>query len=171
MNMNNKLLGFILFFVLLFVCSGNVYADDVLPSCNTFSESQCALNRRCKWNPVESNCQDVYLAADPCSDTNILRTMNFFGYLLLIARVAIPLIIIVIGSIDLFKSVIDKDEKSFTKQIKTLGMRVVAGVFVFFIPTLIYALFSISTQLNIVEDERYEGCVQCLLEPTECNIN
>ena len=47
-------------------------------------------------------------------------------------------------------------------------MRIFAGVFVFFIPTIIYALFSISSDLNIVEEQKYKTCADCLLKPTSC---
>ena len=74
------------------------------------------------------------------------------------------------GTFDLFKSVVDKDEKSFTKQLKILLMRIVAGIFVFFLPSIVYAIFGLSTDLNIVSEEKYKGCVDCLLKPTTCKV-
>lgn len=140
--------------------------------CSTYgTEQQCGTIGKCKWNKGENECQEVYVAEMPCSDDNIKIALRFFGYLLMVAKLAVPLIIIVMGIFDLFKSVIDKDEKSLTKQIKILLMRIVGGVFIFFLPTIVYALFSISSDLKIVEDNKYQTCVDCLLKPTICQTN
>lgn len=110
----------------------------------------------------------------PCDENDIKIVIRFFGYLLLIARVAIPLIIIGFATFDLFKSVVDKDEKSFGKQIKMVGMRILAGFIVFFIPNIVGAVFTLSDALNVVNTDQYKTCANCLLHPTnkvECNID
>jgi len=137
--------------------------------CSDLDKEACKYNRSCKWNGAD--CIDAYVAADPCNDNNVLTALRFVGYLLFIAKIAIPLIIIIVATFDLFKSVIDKDEKSLGKQVKIIIMRIVAGVFVFFLPTLVYAIFNLSAELKIVEDAKYEGCVTCLLKPNDCNIS
>ena len=70
------------------------------------------------------------------------------------------------GTFDLFKSVVDKDEKSFGKQIKQLIIRIVAGLIVFFIPNIINAAFSLSDRFGIIEDDKYATCRSCVLDPT-----
>ena len=148
--------------------SSNNYEVNTV-KCETLDKKACKLNRNCKWNGA--NCIDSFVASDPCNDDNIRTALRFIGYLLMIARVAIPLIIIVMATIDLFKSVIDKDEKSLSKQVKIIIMRIVAGVFVFFLPTIVYALFNLSAELKIVEEERFKGCATCLLKPKECSVD
>lgn len=166
MSMNKKILLLIPIIIITFIISiSTVYAAT---DCSSLDKNTCKYNRSCKWTGAD--CIDAYVAADPCNDNNIRTALRFAGYLLFIAKIAIPLIIIVVATLDLFKSVIDKDEKSFSKQIKIVLMRIVAGIFVFFLPTIVYALFNISAELKIVEDAKYQGCVTCLLKPTECNI-
>lgn len=170
MSMNKKILLIIPIIILTFILSINsVYANTttVVP-CSTFAEKTCQYNRRCMWTGAD--CVDAHVAADPCNDKNIQTALRFVGYLLFIAKIAIPLIIIVVATFDLFKSVVDKDEKSLSKQVKIIIMRIVAGIFVFFLPTIVYALFNLSSELKIIEDEKYQGCATCLLKPTECNI-
>lgn len=143
---------------------------EVEKKCSDFTiKDDCKTKRDCEW--INGVCTDIYVAENPCSESDILKVFRFYGYLLMIAKVAIPLIIIVMGTFDLFKSVVDKDEKSLTKQVKILLMRVVAGVFIFFLPTFIYAIFDISTDLNIVNDTKYKACVDCLLKPNDCNTD
>ncbi len=143
---------------------------DLDTKCGSYTkEDDCKTRLNCEW--INGTCTNTYVAEDPCSEPDILKAFRFYGYLLMIAKVAIPLIIIIMGTFDLFKSVVDKDEKSLTKQVKILLMRVIAGVFIFFLPTFIYAIFDISTDLNIVNDTKYKVCVDCLLKPTGCNTN
>lgn len=123
-------------------------------------------------NAAPSTTEAVeYVAENPCDENSIKTVMRLFGYVLLIARVAVPLIIIGLGTFDLAKSVIDKDEKSLTKQIKQLGIRILAGLLVFFVPNIVAVVFSMSDKLNIIETGQYKTCADCLLKPGNCDVN
>ena len=123
-------------------------------------------------NAAPSTTEAVeYVAENPCDENSIKTVMRLFGYVLLIARVAVPLIIIGLGTFDLAKSVIDKDEKSLTKQIKQLGIRILAGLIVFFVPNIVAVVFSMSDKLNIIETGQYKTCADCLLKPGNCDVN
>lgn len=111
-----------------------------------------------------------YVAENPCDENSIRVVLRIFGYILLIARIIVPLIIIGFGTIDLFKSVVDKDEKSLGKQVKRLGMRILAGLIVFFVPNIISVFFSLSDKLNIMETDQYKTCSNCLLKPNSCEV-
>ena len=74
-------------------------------------EEDCVYDGTCSWN--NGTCVSNNIADRPCDEDEIKTVLRFFGYLLLIARVAVPLIIIGFATFDLFKSVVDKDEKSF----------------------------------------------------------
>lgn len=131
--------------------------------------------RECPKNfsPDENgNCKEnnSYVAEDPCGDNSVKQVLRFFGYLLLIAKVVVPLIIIGFGTFDLFKAVIDKDEKSIWKQLKAFGIRIFTGMFIFFIPGLVYALFGFSEKLNFIEQDKYKTCATCLLKPNLCDV-
>lgn len=69
---------------------------------------------------------------------DFVRVYQFCGFVLKLLKLAVPIIIIVIGTIDLFKSVVDKDENSLSKQIKILLIRIAAGLFIFFYHQLYY---------------------------------
>lgn len=111
-----------------------------------------------------------YVAENPCDENSIRVILRVFGYILLIARIAVPLIIIGFGTFDLFKSVVDKDEKSLGKQVKRLGIRVFAGLLVFFVPNIVSVFFSLSDKLNIMETDQYKTCSNCLLKPNSCEV-
>lgn len=109
-----------------------------------------------------------FVAENPCDEKSIKTVMRLFGYILLIAKFIVPLIIIGYGTFDVAKSVIDKDEKSLTKQLKQLGIRVLTGVAVFFIPNIVHFFFS--TTDDIVNSSQYQSCADCLLKPNSCNV-
>ena len=69
-----------------------------------------------------------------CSEvSDILRVV---GYFLLVFKIVIPLILLILGMIDLGKAVVSSDDKAVGKAVKSLAMRIVAAVCIFFIPTL-----------------------------------
>ena len=47
---------------------------------------------------------------------------------------------------------------------------IMCGIFIFFIPNLIYAIFGLSQTFDIIEDNKYNNCMTCIFKPTQCNI-
>lgn len=138
-------------------------------SCSTIpSQKDCNANAKCRW--ISGSCQEQYVAQDPCNEVDIKRVLKIFGIILMIAKLVVPLLIIGFGTIDLYKSAIDKDEKSLIKQGKILTIRILTGIFIFFIPTLVNVIFKMIT--DITENDQYKICVSCVLDPTneaECD--
>ena len=104
-----------------------------------------------------------HIGDNVCSDSNMLRGLKIAGIVLLLAKMLIPIIIIVIGSMDLFKAV-TANENTITKQAKQLLIRVVIGLLIFFFPTIISTILNMT---DLVPDE-YEKCEKCVLEPLDC---
>ena len=95
-----------------------------------------------------------------CGETsNIWRTV---GYFLLIFKIVIPLILIILGMVDLGKAVISSDDKAISKAAKSLLMRIIAAICIFFIPTIV------SFVINLVDGTlgaNYEICANCISNP------
>ena len=109
-----------------------------------------------------------YVGVNFCSEQSTQRIMRIAGYILIVAKTLIPLIIIIMGSYDFFKVVIANDEKALGKQAKNFGLRIVLGVFIFFIPSLV------NWFLGVIFDEMHSSpsqeCIQCVLSPVDsCN--
>ena len=178
MNMNKKIGIFICLILSLFIFSYsrtiNVYAESVtVVDCNSLHKKKDCLNAsaKCRW--ISGSCQDQYLAQEPCNENSIRKVLKIFGYILMIAKFIVPLLIIGFGTFDLYKAVIDKDDKSLGKQLKRFGIRVVTGFLVFFVPNFVNAIFGMSDKTDVMETEQYKICVECLLDPlddTTCNI-
>ena len=95
-----------------------------------------------------------------CRETvNIWRTV---GYFLLIFKIVIPLILIILGMVDLGKAVVSSDDKAISKAAKSLLMRVIAAICIFFIPTIVsFVIRLVDTSV----DDKNEMCARCISSP------
>lgn len=84
-----------------------------------------------------------------CNTKGFLQVMNFIKIFLNIIRFAIPLLLIITISIDLFKNVINPDNKDGLNNIKR---RVIAAIIIFLIPSVI-DLVMVLIQKNFSSNE------------------
>lgn len=111
---------------------------------------------------------DAYVGENICGDTNILKALRFVGYLLALARLFVPLLIIGFGIFDIYKTVIAGTMDSFSKQLKSFGMRLIIGILIFFVPTICGVVLNQLEGFNVISSE-YKSCEKCLLSPFKCN--
>lgn len=102
-----------------------------------------------------------------CSDANFKKPIRFIGRIFSILKILIPIIIIIFGVIDVSKAVIGSKDEEIKKSIKSLTMRVISGVVIFFIPTLINLLFTLVDDWNKYSTD-YSNCSKCLTDPNHC---
>ena len=86
------------------------------------------------------------------------------GYFLFALKIAIPVIIIILGTVDFVNALISSDDKNISKATKSLIIRLVVGIAIFFLPVIISAF------LHLVKDSsKYlkaaDTCQTCLLRP------
>ena len=107
----------------------------------------------------------------------IARTMGFcestaniwqiLGIIVNVIKIVIPLILIILGMIDLGKAVISSDDKAISKAVSSLIKRFIAAVIMFFIPTIVSALFN-ALSIGDLGTNDANICVQCV---TNVNSN
>ena len=103
-----------------------------------------------------------------CTDTSAI--WQFVGYIVMIFKIVIPLLLIVFGMVDLGKAVVANDDKAIKSATTTLVKRAGAAIVIFFIPTIVGFIFSIITGFaNAKNATDYDTCKSCLLSPTKCN--
>ena len=100
-----------------------------------------------------------------CQDTaNIWRIV---GYMVLILKIVIPVILIVLGMVDLGKAVISSDDKAISKAVGTLSKRFIAAVIIFFVPSIVSAIFKMVTGTALTATGSDTNiCVQCVTNVT-----
>lgn len=94
-----------------------------------------------------------------CSET--IEIWSLVGTVVTILKIAIPLIIIVLAIIDLGKAAISSKDDEVSKAFKTLLRRIIAGVVIFFIPTLVNLAFGLIDNFS-EENGDYNICSACV---------
>ncbi len=109
----------------------------------------------------------VILNTNICTNENISRLIIILGIVLNIIKILIPIIIIIMGIKDYFYASVNSDKEAIIKASKKLGTRIIAGIIIFFIPTIV------SFGLSLIDDEDtksiFADCTKCLLDVSECN--
>lgn len=102
-----------------------------------------------------------------CQQEGVLTAFRIGGIALYIAKILIPILIIIFGTIDLSKAILAGNSETIGKQVVLLVKRVIAGVVVFFIPTILSAAFSLVDGYSKVENG-FGKCMNCLLDTDKC---
>lgn len=97
-----------------------------------------------------------------CYDTSVI--FQFIGYIVLVLKIVIPAILIVLGVIALGKAVISDDDKAIKTAVNSLIKKFITAVCIFFIPTVVSALFSIVNGFGDIKAD-YDVCIKCITSP------
>ena len=101
--------------------------------------------------------------------TKASSVLQIIGYVILIVKIVIPLIIIILGSIDLGGAVIAGEDKAIKDNAYKLLKRLLIAIVIFLLPTIVRVIyFSLNTKAD--EELRNETtvCIDCLTKPGEC---
>ena len=97
-----------------------------------------------------------------CQDT--ANIWQILGYVVNVIKIVIPLVLIILGMLDLGKAVVANDDKQINKSVTTLVKRFIAAVVMFFIPTIISAIFNMVLGINLKEEGSDSNiCIQCVV--------
>lgn len=86
------------------------------------------------------------------------------GMVLVVFKIAIPLLLIIFGMIDLGKAVIGSKEDDIKKATSSLIRRAIAAIVIFFVPTIVGAIFGLVSGFSENEED-YKVCENCLVHP------
>lgn len=93
-----------------------------------------------------------------CANTKSIWIL--VGKILSVFKIVIPILVIIFGMIDLGKAVVASKDDEIKKAAKSLMMRCIAGVVIFFIPTIVGFAFSLADGFN--DDGDYSICETCI---------
>ncbi len=98
-----------------------------------------------------------------CASTAVL--WQFVGIVLMVLKIVIPIILIILGMIDLGKAVVSSEDKAVSKSATKLLWRLIAAIIIFFVPTIVSAIFALmgSFQSELAAD--YKICRECIEHP------
>ncbi len=80
---------------------------------------------------------------DCTSSSTLVQVIALVRFILNIICIAVPIIMILMGTIDLFKAVTAGKDEDIKKKQKALITRIIAGVLVFLVPTIVMLVMSL----------------------------
>lgn len=113
---------------------------------------------------------DIFLTAVQIGNANegfCANTANIWqivGYVLLVFKIVIPILLIIWGMLDLGKAVVASKDDEIKKATKGLAMRAVAAVIIFLIPTLISYIMGLIGGFGEVNED-FNVCKKCITSP------
>ena len=102
-----------------------------------------------------------------CSNPNFKKPFKILGRIFSVIKIIIPIIILAFGVVDFFKAVIASKDDAIKKSTKSLIMRLIAGVCIFFLPAIIHFVFRLIDDWNGYDSD-YSECSLCITEPDKC---
>ena len=98
--------------------------------------------------------------------TGLLSVFGVVGNIISFIKIAVPIILILMGSIDLTKAVMASKDDDIKKAQSTLIKRAIIGVVIFFIPTIVTLL------LNLINQNSDNACMSCITSPgqEQCKV-
>ncbi len=118
--------------------------------------------------PPDYNIEDT--SADTiCTMPAYRKPMKFIGTIINFLKIIVPIIIIAFGVVDLYKAVTGSKDDEIKKSIKSIIIRVVAGIAIFLLPGIIQFVLN---WVNAWSDYKNSWCccTDCLLNP-DCDVN
>lgn len=85
---------------------------------------------------------------------------NILGYVIMLFKIVIPILLIVFGMLDIGKSVVSGKPEEITKNFKAFGMRALAAILIFFIPSIVGIIMSAigSSSSSETDSTSWECC-------------
>lgn len=115
------------------------------------------------FNILEGNVSGAGInsAAQLCSD--MAPVLRIVGIVILGIKIVVPIILIIVGMIDLAKAVTEKSEDNIKKAQQALIKKAITAVLVFLVATIVGVL------MTLVGQEDYKSCTTCLNHPFNCS--
>ena len=104
--------------------------------------------------------EQVFAAPIPCDGILTQEAAKFLGKIIDWMRILVPILLIVLGSVDLGMVVISEDKDSLKKATTRLVKRAIAAVAVFFVPLIVKVLMDISGITGTLVDDPMCGIEQ-----------
>lgn len=103
-----------------------------------------------------------------CHDPGILKGLRILGYVVMILKIMVPIILIITGMYSFFKATLNSDDKATREAANLLIKKCLTGAAVFFIPTAIFAGFKAVSGYDKTAS-KFSDCGKCVTSVKTCN--
>ena len=105
-----------------------------------------------------------------CNRAEVSRIFRAMGWILFILKVVIPIVIVVFGCIDFGKAMIASKDDEIKKAAKSLAIRSIAGIAIFFVPAIVDFIVNVIDYNDTYKGSQFKVCTDCILHPNECVV-
>ena len=100
-------------------------------------------------------------------DANTLLIPQITVLVVNLIKIAVPIILIIMGMIDLSKAVMGNDEKQMKESQSKLIKRVIYAVLVFLVVSVVQLLFSALSNTGAADSGNISSCISCFVSNAE----
>ena len=107
-----------------------------------------------------------------CSANGVKLALKIVGYAIFVVKIVIPIVLIVYGTIDVTKAVLDAND-GLQKNLIQFAKRCIAAMLIFMAPGLINGIFNMvieGYEDSTKNPSEYKDCFTCLFDPNKCNV-
>lgn len=120
----------------------------------------------CMFMLINVSADKEIVAENFCTD--MANTLKLVGYFITVIKIVVPLLVVIMGSLDFYHIVMSGKDSDLKKEALILGKRVLMGVIVFLMPSIVN--LAVNT-LDNNPNADYKVCVDCLTKPSSCPVN
>lgn len=103
-----------------------------------------------------------------CLNSSVLGAFIILGNILKVIKWIVPLIIIVLGMVDFVKATLSNDDNAIKKATSSLSRRIIAGLIIFFVPTIIGYITKSMLDFDVFNKESsFISCTDSLFHPED----
>ena len=113
---------------------------------------------------------DAFNICDSEKNPGVMAAFKIGSFAILIIKIIVPIILIVLGMIDMGKAVVEANDDSIKKNAIVFARRLGIGVLIFFVPTLLLNIFDFVDGWDSVKNN-YADCIDCLFDMSKCPDN
>ena len=95
------------------------------------------------------------------------NVIKYIGKIVYVAKILVPLVIIILGSVDLGKAVVAQKEDEIKSASEMFIKRLIFGVIVFFVPSIVSLIFNL-LPADTTGGATESSCAECFLHPYSC---
>ncbi len=98
--------------------------------------------------------------------------LQLVGLSLNIFKITLPVILIVLGVLDISKAVISSKSEDVKKNMKNFFKKVAVCIMIFFVPSIVMIIFGFVQSFNTIINDSgidYDVCYDCMFKPTSDN--
>ncbi len=144
---------------------GKISGDKIIRNGVTYTKATSSSSSGSSSSSSSSSGSSSFGSNNPC--VKLKSPLKFIGYILLMVKIIIPLLLIIFGVMDLFRAVTGGKDGDIGKSVKTLVFRLIGGVAIFFVPTIISFIFSLVDGFDDVQSD-FDVCQKCILNVSKC---